>query len=82
MNQFPAAPVTIQRLIAMLESTPTGLALLGGAVVVPITESARADVEGVALGALNVYRSGGSRFLQVFDREGTGAPGWFEVELT
>jgi hypothetical protein len=72
----------IDQLIAMLQSTPTGLALLSGSVVVPITEDARTDVVGVPQGALNVYRDGSSRYLQIFDHEGTGAPGWFEVELT
>ncbi len=71
----------LRRLIAMLESTPTGLGLLNGSVVLPITDAARTDTAGVPLGALNVYRSGTSRFLQVFDQQGTGSPAWVAVEM-
>lgn len=73
---------TIQRLIAALNSTPTGIALLNSLVVAPITDSPRTDTTGIATGEFNFYRSGATRVLQVFDNEGTGAPGWFTVTLS
>lgn len=69
----------LQRLRAALESTQTGIGLLNGVVVLSISETARADVVGVPRGAINVYRSGATRKLQIFDDEGTGAPGWFDL---
>jgi hypothetical protein len=78
----PGGAHDLERLTAALQSSPTGLALLNGAVVLPITATARTETVGVAQGSVNVYRSGASRFLQVFDRDGTGAPAWFKVELT
>ena len=73
---------TVERLTGLLQSSPTGLGLLSGATVLPITATARADTTGVPQGAINIYRDGAKRVLQVFDREGTGAPAWFDVDLT
>ena len=82
MTMASDAEQTVERLVGLLQSSPTGLGLLSGSTVLPITEIARADTVGVPQGAVNVYRSGAKRVLQVFDREGTGAPGWFTVDLT
>ena len=82
MTTASDAEQTVERLVGLLQSSPTGLGLLGGSIVLPITETARADTVGVPQGAVNVYRSAAKRVLQVFDREGTGAPDWFTVDLT
>ena len=82
MTMASGAGQTVDRLVGLLQSSPTGLGLLSGSTVLPITAIARADVVGVPQGATNIYRSGTKRVLQVFDREGTGAPGWFDVDLT
>lgn len=75
----PYGPLSIQKLRAQLELTQTGLGLLNGVVVLSISEIARTDVVGVARGSINVYRSGATRKLQIFDAEGTGAPAWFDL---
>ena len=73
---------TVERLTGLLQSSPTGLGLLSGSTVLPITATARTDTTGVPQGATNIYRDGAKRVLQVFDREGTGGPAWFDVDLT
>ena len=78
----PYSQQTVERLYAILNSTPQGQALLNGLMVLPITALPRTDVVGVAQGSINIYRDGGSRYLQVFDMEGTSSPGWWEIEMT
>ncbi len=78
----PFAAQTVDRLYAILNSTPQGQALLNGLMVLPITALPRTDVVGVAQGSVNIYRDGASRYLQVFDMEGTGSPNWWEIEMT
>jgi len=41
-----------------LELTPTGLGLLNSVVVLPITDTARTETQGVPIGAVNLYYDG------------------------
>jgi len=47
--------ITSARILSQLQQTPTGLGLLNSVVVLPVTETPRTGIDGVPVGAINLY---------------------------
>ena len=71
--------VDVRQLIAQLQTTPTGEGLLGGVLVFGSSGAVRTDTAGVPRYAVNVYPSGATLILQIFDFD---AQAWRSVTLS
>jgi hypothetical protein len=67
----------VRQLMAQMDTTPTGIGLINGRVLVPIGPK-QVDVVGVPDGAINFYREDGDLFQQVFS---FADQAWFTVEV-